>query len=115
MTGQIFSMNKEDKYTFLALPLLPVRLNALEAAWYLGFQPHEISILTGAGMLEPLGHPPANTPKYFSTESLAELRDNQKWLEKATDAISTYWRRKNGQKRAGRNLRSSPSSRASGL
>jgi hypothetical protein len=82
-------MNKDDKYTFLALPLLPVRLNALEAAWYLGFQPHEISILTGAGMLEPLGHPPANTPKYFSTESQAELRDNQKWLEKATDAIRT--------------------------
>jgi len=78
------------------------------------FQPHEISILTGAGMLEPLGHPPANTPKFFSTESLAELRDNQKWLEKATDAISTYWRRKNGQKRAGRNGRTSPSSRASG-
>jgi hypothetical protein len=32
------------------------------------------------------------------------LRDNQKWLEKATDAISTYWRRKNGQKRIGRSL-----------
>ena len=35
-------------------------------------------------------------------------------FEKATDAISTYWRRKNGQKRAGRNGRTSPSSRASG-
>ena len=58
-------MNKEDKYTFLALPLLPARLNALEAAWYLGFQPHEISILVGADLLEPLGHPPANTPKFF--------------------------------------------------
>jgi hypothetical protein len=101
-------MNKEDKYTFLALPLLPARLNALEAAWYLGFQHHEISILVGADMLEPLGHPPANTPKFFATESLAALRDNQKWLEKATDAISTYWRRKNGQKRAGRNRRTSP-------
>jgi hypothetical protein len=107
-------MNQDHKYTFLALPLLPVRLNALEAAWYLGFQSHEISILTGAGMLEPLGHPPANTPKYFSTESLAELRDNQKWLEKATDAISTHWRRKNGQKRAGRNVRNNPSSHSSG-
>ena len=101
-------MNKEDKYTFLALPLLPARLNALEAAWYLGFQPHEISILVGADMLEPLGHPPANTPKFFATESLAALRDNQKWLEKATDAISTYWRRKNRQKRSGRNGRTKP-------
>ena len=108
-------MNKEDKYTFLNLPLLPARLNALETAWYLGFQPHEVSILTGAGLLEPLGHPPANTPKFFAVESLAMLRDNQKWLEKATDAVSAYWRRKNGQKRAGRTGRISPSSRASGV
>ncbi len=49
-------------------------------------------------MLEPLGHPPANTSKFFATESLAALKDNQKWLEKATDAVSAYWRRKNGQK-----------------
>ena len=105
-------MNKDDKYAFLALPLLPVRLNALEAAWYLGFQPHEISILVGAGMLEPLGHPPANTPKFFSTEALAELRDDQKWLAKATDAISTYWRRKNRQKRACRNGRNRPATSA---
>ena len=105
-------MNKDDKYTFLNLPLLPARLNALETAWYLGFQPHEVSILTGAGLLEPLGHPPANTPKFFATESLAALRDNQKWLEKA---VSAYWRRKNAQKRAGRNGRTGPSSRASGV
>jgi hypothetical protein len=96
-------MNTEDKYTFLALPLFPARLNVLEAAWYLGFQSHEISILVGAGMLEPLGHPAPNTPKFFATESLAALKDNQKWLEKATDAISTYWRRKNGQRRPVRN------------
>jgi hypothetical protein len=31
-------------------------------------------------------------------DSTAALRDNQKWLEKATDAISTYWRRKIEQK-----------------
>ena len=67
-------MNKEDKYTFLTLPLLPARLNALEAAWYLGFQPHEISILIGADLLKPLGHPSANTGKFFLTTSLAELR-----------------------------------------
>lgn len=96
-------MKEEGKYTFLNLPLLPIRLNAQETAWYLGFKLHEISILIGANLLEPLGHPPANTPKFFSSESLAELRNNPKWLEKATDAISAYWRRKNGQKRANRN------------
>ena len=103
-------MNHEAKYTFLNLPLLPARLNALETAWYLGFQPHEISILIGAGLLSPLGHPAANTPKFFATEALVALRDDQKWLAKATDAISAYWRRKNGQKRAGRNGRTNLSS-----
>ncbi len=95
-------MNKEDKYTFLALPLLPARLNALETAWLLGFQPHEISILVGAELLKPLGHPSANTARFFSTESLTALRNDEKWLGKAADAISTYWRRKNSQKRIGR-------------
>ena len=95
-------MNKEDKYMFLALPLLPARLNALEAAWYLGFQPHEISILIGADLLKPLGHPSTNTARFFSTESLTALRNDEKWLGKATDAISAHWRRKNSQKRIGR-------------
>ena len=95
-------MNNEDKYTFLNLPRLPLRLSALQTGWYLGFKPHEVTILVGAGLLEPLGDPPANTPKYFSTESLTELRTNLKWFDKATDAISAYWRRKNGQKRTGR-------------
>jgi hypothetical protein len=95
-------MKDDDKYAFLNLPRLPARLSALEAAWLLGFKPHEIPILVSAGLLEPLGHPPANTPKFFSTESLAELRNNQKWFDKATDAISTHWRYKNGQKRDAR-------------
>jgi len=101
-------MNKEDKYTFLALPSLPARLNALETAWHLGFQPHEISILVCADLLKPLGHPSANTSRFFSTESLTALRNDEKWLGKATDAISAYWRRKNGQKRTNQNRRTSP-------
>jgi hypothetical protein len=108
-------VNKEDKYMFLALSLLPARLNALETAWYLGFQLHEISILVSVNMLEPLGHPPSNAPKYFATESLAALRNNQKWLEKATNSISNYWRRKNGQKQNNRIGRTDPSSHVSGI
>jgi hypothetical protein len=108
-------MNNEDKYTFLALPLLPARLSALEAAWYLGFQPHEISILVGADLLKPLGHPSTNTARFFSTESLTVLRNDEKWLGKATDTISAYWRRKNRQKHVGRICRTSPSSQSSGV
>jgi len=47
------------------LPLLPVRLNAMEAAWYLGFQPHEIFILTGAGMLDRSAILPPTRPSFF--------------------------------------------------
>lgn len=99
-------MKKEDnKYTFLALPLLPARLNALETAWFLGFQLHEISILVAADLLKPLGHPASNSARFFSTETLTALRNDEKWLGKATDAISAHWRRKNGQKRAGQEPR----------
>ena len=101
-------MNNDEKYTFLNLPQLPTRLTALEAGWYLGFKLHEVSILVGAGLLEPLGNPPANAPKFFSAASLAELRTNRKWFDKATDAVSAYWRRKNGQKRTCRNRRTNP-------
>src|SRR5579871_327295 len=103
-------MNNEDKYTFLNLPRLPLRLSALQTGWYLGFKPHEVTILVGANLLEPLGHPPGNTPKFFSTESLSELRNDQRWMGKATDAVSAYWRRKNGQKRAVRIRQTKPSS-----
>jgi len=98
-------MNDEEKFRFLNLPQLPIRLNAQEAGWYLGFKLHEITILVGARLLVPLGHPPANTPKFFSTERLAALRNDDRWPEKATDAITNYWRRKNAQKRSGRNGR----------
>lgn len=108
-------MNNDDKYSFLALESPPARLTTSEAAWYLGFKPHEVPLLVAAGLLEPLGHPSANTPKFFSAESLAELRSNSKWLEKATDAISAHWRRKNARKRSSRNVRSNPPLRATGV
>ncbi len=80
----------------------PARMNATEAAWYLGFEPHEIPMLVGQGLLKPLGHPAANSTKFFSAEALAALRHDEKWLSKASDAIAAFWRRKNAQKRAGR-------------
>ena len=115
MTSRIHHMNNEDKYAFLNSSVLPCRLQAMQAAWYLGFQPREIPILVGAGLLEPLGHPPVNRPKFFLTATLTALRGDEKWFSKATDAISAYWRRKNALRRAGRSLRTSSSSGASGL
>jgi hypothetical protein len=91
---------QQDKEHFLNLETPPARLTAEEAAWYLGFSAHEIPILTAKGLLKPLGHPPANGPKYFSATALEELRRDEKWLGKASDAIVEYWRTKNDKKKS---------------
>lgn len=93
---------RDTKETFLSLHFPPARMNATETAWYLGFEPHEIPMLVGQGLLKPLGHPAANSTKFFSAEALAALRHDEKWLSKASDSIAAFWRRKNAQKKAGR-------------
>lgn len=87
---------------FLSWKMPPARLNATQAAWFLGFEPHEITILIAAGCLRPLGHPARNAIKFFATETLEQLRHDEKWLAKASDAIWNYWRLRNAHKqRAG--------------
>jgi hypothetical protein len=83
---------------FLNWKIAPARLTATQAAWYLGFQTHEIPILVAAGMLKPLGHPPRNSTKFFATEVLDQLRRDEKWLARASDAICNYWRERNARK-----------------
>jgi hypothetical protein len=83
---------------FLNLKATPARLTAEEAAWYLGFGHHEIPILVANGLLMPLGHPPVNGRKYFSTAALTELHQDVKWLTHASDVIVEHWRDKNARK-----------------
>lgn len=83
---------------FLNLKVTPARLTAEEAAWYLGFQAHEIPILVAKGLLKPLGRPPINGVKYFSTAALADLHRDVKWLTRASDVIVERWRDKNARK-----------------
>jgi hypothetical protein len=87
---------------FLSWKLVPARLNATQAAWFLGFDPHEVPILVTAGLLKPLGHPARNSTKCFSTETLEQFRRDEKWLARANDAIYTYWRERNACKKTGR-------------
>jgi hypothetical protein len=87
-------MNPERK-DFLSLPTLPGRLNPSEAAWRLGFEPHDIPILIRAGLLKPLGRPPASSVKYFASIEIEELKRDAKWLAKATDALRHHWKVKN--------------------
>ena len=44
------NMKTIEQAEFLNLKLVPARLNAIQAAWFLGFEPHEITILVGAGV-----------------------------------------------------------------
>jgi hypothetical protein len=82
---------------FLSWKIVPARLDATQAAWFLGFEPHEIPMLVTAGLLKPLGHPARNSTKFFATETLEQYRD-EKWLARASDAIAAYWRERNARK-----------------
>jgi hypothetical protein len=93
---------KSQQEQFLNLSTRPARLKVEEAAWYLGFSPHEIPILMAEGLLKPLGRPPATGTKYFSTAALEELRKDEKWLARASDCIVEYWRVRNDRKTAHR-------------
>jgi hypothetical protein len=89
---------QQEMERFLNLQMPPARLTAEQAAWFLGFVAHEIPILIARGLLRPLGHPAHNGQKYFLTATLEELRRDEKWFVKATDAVGEYWRCKNARK-----------------
>src|SRR5437762_10404728 len=54
-----------------------------------------------SGLLKPLGHPAYNGQKYFLAAALEDLRRDEKWYGKASDAIVEYWRYKNSRKGQG--------------
>jgi hypothetical protein len=90
-------MNIEIK-DLLNLTTLPARLSRVQTASYLGFEPDHISLLIKAGLLKPLGRPKPNCDKYFATVRLAELRQSEEWLSKATMVVSQHWKDKNARK-----------------
>jgi hypothetical protein len=86
---------EQEKKDFRNLAITPARLNINETAWFLGFNNHDISVLISMGLLKPLGHPPQSGSKYFATVELQSLRNDTRWLAKASDAIVNHWKRKN--------------------
>src|SRR5512140_453020 len=76
---------------------LPGRLDGRQAGTLLGFQPHDIPVLIAAKLLQPLGKPMANSPKYFAACVIEELRCNPDWLDRATRAVSRHWQSKNAR------------------
>ena len=87
-------MNPERK-EILSLPALPGRLTPAETAWRHGFEPDHITVLVSLGLLKPLGHPAASTIKYFASIEIEALRNDPKWLAKASDALRHKWKLKN--------------------
>lgn len=86
---------KQERKEFLNLANPPGRLSITETAWFLGFTEHDVSLLVSAGLLKPLGHPPASGSKYFATIEMQALRNDARWLAKASDATVNYWKKKN--------------------
>ena len=81
---------------------LPGRLDGRQAGTLLGFQPHDIPVLIAAKLLQPLGKPMANSPKYFAACVIEELRCNPDWLDRATRAVTRHWQLKNSKKSVSR-------------
>lgn len=89
-------MNNECR-ALLSLVTLPARLNRTQAADYLGFEPDHITLLIKAGLIKPLGRPKPNSDKYFAAVKLAELRQDEQWLSRATQYICQHWTEKNNR------------------
>jgi len=91
---------REDQQQFLGLvghP--PARLNVEQVAWVLGCQAHDVPILVSSRLLKPLGNPPQNGTKYFSTAEVTELTKDRSWLAKMTQAISQHWHNRNARQK----------------
>lgn len=94
----LFTLMNPEKSQFLNLKQAPARLTVEEAAWCLGFLPHEIPVLMAARLLKPLGSPAVTGNKYFAFVELDRLRQDAAWLAKASDAIVKYWKLKNSRR-----------------
>ena len=73
----------EQQNEFMRWNILPARLNVFQTACFLGFKPHDIPVLTAAGLLKPLGHPARNSVKYYLAETLQQCRRDEKWQSRA--------------------------------
>ena len=87
---------KDEQRQFLSLlAAAPARLTAEQTAWVLNCQEHDIPILVQTKLLKPLGSPPVNGVKFFTTAELMELAKDRAWLARATNALHQYWQAKN--------------------
>ena len=79
----------------LNLRRLPAMLNTAQTAVLLGLAEHDIPLLIRADLLKPLGNPPSNAVKSFSTAHILELAGETVILNKIRRTVYEYWRCKN--------------------
>ena len=92
---------REEQDRFLALlGSPPARLTVEQAAWVLNCQTHDVPVLISARLLRPLGNPPPNGIKYFSTAEVLELVKDRSWLAKITNTVCQHWQKKNARKKS---------------
>ena len=88
-----------NQHAILSLSRLPARLDAQQAAAFLGFAEHDIPALIRARLLKPLGNPPPNGHKFFSSAELEALAKDHEWLHKASKVVTQHWRQNNEKRR----------------
>jgi hypothetical protein len=86
---------KQSATMLLNCVRLPARVGVEDAALLLGFEPYEIPVLIRLRLLKPLGNPKPNGHKWFASQVIQELSQDEKWLARATDALAGYFRQKN--------------------
>ncbi len=96
----------DDEYRFLSARRMKGRLLAEEVGYLLSCSPEDVQAITRAGLLKPLGNPPVNGKKYFSTKKLLEAMEDQSWLSRITNTIYRRWQDKNASRHTKRNLNS---------
>ena len=89
---------KDEQQRFLnLLGQLPFRLTTEQAAWVINCQVHDIPTLVAARLLKPLGNPPMNGIKYFSTADILESCKDKNWLVRVSATIHQNWAKRNAR------------------
>lgn len=92
-------MNDEQHRFLSLLGRPPARLTVEQVACLLNCTEDDVTLLMWARLLKPLGQPAQNGTKLFSRRELLALAEDDKWLHKATLAISGHWKAKNARKK----------------
>jgi hypothetical protein len=85
---------------------LPGQFDVVQTSWYLGFPVRVIPFLTRRKLLKPAGRPSRKATKLYNYTLLRRLRDNERWMDRATSAVYRHTEHKNRKARTRRKRKS---------